>query len=225
MAAIVLRTGMVYIFLIIALRIMGKRQLGELQVGELVTALLLSEMAALPVYDQNIPIIFAAAPVLLILSLGIIASFVSSRSPLAKKIIEGTPSVLICRGVVNQHELKRNRICLDELLGELRLKSISDITEVWYAILEQNGRLSVIPRAAERPATAGDVGQGGEESGMAHPIIMEGKISKSNLSEVGKNRRWLKGELDKKKIAIKDVYLLSIDDAGAQNIIVKEKSK
>jgi len=222
MASIVLRTAMVYIFLMLAMRIMGKRQLGELQVSELVTTLLLSELVALPIYEQNVPIAFSIIPVLLLLSFEIISSFLSSKFPKFKKIVEGVPSFIISKGQLIQSELKKNRIGLDELLEELRLQSITDISQVEYAILEQNGRLSVIPKCKEKPATVSDIGKSIKECGLSHPVILDGKINKSNLKILGKSEKWLSETLQKKRLKTEEIELFAVNDNDEETLILLE---
>ena len=142
MLTILIRTILIYLILLFVLRIMGKRQIGELDLTELVITLMLSELAVEPITDGNIPLLYALIPILTLISLEILISFAETKSVFIKNILPEKPNYLIERGVLNQKELEKQRITMDELLCELRLKDISDIGDVYYAILERNGKLS-----------------------------------------------------------------------------------
>ena len=219
MIAIALRTLFIYIFLTFIMRISGKRQVGQLQVGELVTALLLSELAAFPIADQSIPLIFAVLPVTLILLLEICALF-----PRMKKIIEGTPSLLIVHRKLHEKALYASRLSPDELLAQLRLKDVSDLSLVDYAILEQNGQLSVILKPEKQPVTPEDLNLTPQTVGMAKSLIVCGKIDRSNLKHLNITEKALKKRLGNTKIS--DVLLYTVNDGGECRLILKEdKSK
>ena len=216
MIAIALRTLFIYIFLTFIMRISGKRQVGQLQVGELVTALLLSELAAFPIADQSIPLIFAVLPVTLILLLEILSACLCALFPRMKKIIEGTPSLLIVHGKLHEKALYASRLSPDELLAQLRLKDVSDLSLVDYAILEQNGQLSVILKPEKQPVT--------QTVGMAKSLIVCGKIDRSNLKHLNITEKALKKRLGNTKIS--DVLLYTVNDGGECRLILKEdKSK
>lgn len=223
MFATIIRTILVYFNLIFAMRLTGKRQIGQMQMSEFVTALLLSELAALPITDLSIPLLSSLIPIILLLCLEISIPFMANKIPIFKKIIDGSPSIIIKKGVIDQDELDRLRLSIDELLSELRLKNITDIKDVEYAILEQNGQLSVITHAELSPATKKDVGVTQPEHGFAHPLIISGHYSQFNLSLTGKNKKWVKSKLKNKKL--KDVLLFTVDDNEEINIITKERKQ
>ena len=222
MFATIIRTIIVYFYLIIAMRLTGKRQIGQMQMSEFVTALLLSELAALPITDLSIPLFSSLVPIILLLCLEISVPFIANKIPIFKKIIDGTPSIIIKQGKLDQNELDRLRLSVDELLSELRLKNITDINDVEYAILEQNGQLSVISRTALNTVTKEDLGIHSPESGFAHPLIISGHFSNFNLSLTGKNKKWVKKQLGGKNV--KDILLFTINDNGQINIINKESN-
>ena len=145
MVNLLVRTLIIYLVVSIVLRCMGKRQVGELELSDLVATLLLSEVAALPIADHDMPISHAIFPTLLILSIEIILTFLKTKSRLLKKLVDGKPSMLIYRGVPNPEELEKMRISIEELLSECRLQGYSDINDIAYGILEQDGKLSIIP--------------------------------------------------------------------------------
>lgn len=223
MFAVLTRTLIVYIVLLISMRITGKRQIGELQLSELITALLLSEIAAMPISDLSIPVLYSLLPTVLIICLEIAIPCLANSFPFFSKIIEGKPNMIICRGVLIPQELERARMGIDELICELRLKNITDINDVEYAILEQNGKLSVIPKESCRNVTLDDLGIKSRSRGYAHPIVLGGCICKYNLKFIGKDEKWLRKKLNGK--APKDILLMTVDDTDNINIICKENKK
>ena len=222
MFATLTRTLMVYALLLICMRITGKRQIGELQLSELITALLLSEIAAMPISDLSIPMLYSIIPTALIICLEIAVPCLANSFPFFSNMLEGKPNMIICRGVLLQNELQRARIGIDELICELRLKNITVINDVEYAILEQNGKISVIPKESCRGVTLEDLGISSVSRGFAHPVILGGSICKYNLKFVGKDEKWLKKKLS--GISAKDILLMTVDDEENVNIIKKESA-
>lgn len=218
------RTVIIYILLLAVIRLMGKRQIGELEVSELVTTLLLSELASQPISDSNIPLLNAVVPILVLLTAEVILSYVLTKSKAAKKLLNGTPSILINKGVLDQKELNKSRISVEELMGELRLKDISDISAVNYAILEQSGKISVIPKSGEKNASVADLKLQVPEKGIAHALVVDGEISDFNLGQIGQSREYIDKLMKKNSISdIRDIFLLTVDDMETVNIIRKVK--
>ncbi len=226
MITIFMRTIIIYILLLAVIRLMGKRQIGELEVSELVTTLLLSELASQPISDSNIPLMNAVVPILVLMTAEVILSYILTKSKTAKKILNGTPSILVNKGILDQKELNKSRISVEELMGELRLKDISDLSAVNYAILEQNGQISVIPKTGEKSASIADLKLQVPEKGIAHALVVDGEISDYNLKILGKNREYISRLMKKNSITdIKDIFLLTVDDMETINIIRKDKKE
>lgn len=204
---------------------MGKRQIGELQLSELVTTFMLSELAIIPIQDTDTPVSHAIIPILLLLSMEVIISFIITKNNKLKVFFVGRPSILICHGRLNQQELQKMRMSIIELMTELRLKDISDISDVEYAILEENGKLSVFPKIDKTPVKLSDINLSPKESGIAHPVVIDGEISPINLDLAHKNERWLNNILKDENKKIEDIFLFTVDDSGKTNIIMKDKSK
>ena len=221
MFATLIRTIIIYILLLTSMRITGKRQLGELQLSELITALLLSEIAVMPLSDLSMPVLYAVLPILLIICLEIAIPCIANSTPFFSKLLEGHPNIIIKKGVLIQKELEKARIGMDELICELRLKNITDISDVEYAILEQNGKLSVIPKENARGITLEDIGLERPSRGFAHPIILSGAVSEYNLQLLDKSMDWLIKKLEGKRP--EDILLLTVDDLDNVRIIEKEK--
>jgi uncharacterized membrane protein YcaP (DUF421 family) len=153
MLTILIRTVIIYLSLMIIMRLMGKRQIGQLELSDLVTTFLLSEIASMPVTDTSIPIIYAIIPMIALLTFEVTSSWFLSRFPGIKSLLSTNPATLISNGKINRKEMLRSRLSPEELIGELRQSGISDIREVRYAILEQNGKITVIQKSSEKPLT------------------------------------------------------------------------
>lgn len=223
MTALFFRSLILYLFLILAMRLMGKRQVGELQVTDFVSTLLLSEIAAIPISDPDIPLLYAVVPIVIILFIEIGTAFTTNHCGFLKKILEGRPSVLIARGRIDQKELDRTRISIEELMSQLRQKSIPSVDRVEYAILEQNGQLSVIEKTDSQPVTCADLKLETKEAGIDHAVILDGQVSEANLKAACKDARWLNKKLEEKNLVVREVFLFTVDDAGKIKIIIKEE--
>ncbi|MDY3846380.1 MAG: DUF421 domain-containing protein [Eubacteriales bacterium] len=225
MGALVIRTLIIYFSLMIVIRISGKRQVGQLDISEFVSTILLSEIACLPIDDPDIPILYAMIPISFIVCMEVILTYLKNKSSILKKIFESKCCILIDRGKLIESALVKMRISVEELMGELRLKGVSEVSDVYYAIIEHNGNISVILKKEEQPLTPLDEGIKSEENGISHPIIVDGIINQKNLKISGKNENWLNEELSKTHIAIKDVFLMTVNDSGKCDIFKKEKKK
>lgn len=225
MASILCRTLLVYLFLMVIMRLLGKRQLGELQLSELITTLLLSELAAIPITDPNIPFLYGIVPVAFIFSLEIIIPSLFFRFPSLRKWVEGTPSFLIVDGRIQQSELKKNRITPEEFLSVLRTNKVSDPAEVEYAILEASGAISIFLKAKCEPPTRDELAIDGSEKGIEHILIAEGRYNLSEIAQMKTSKEEIDQLLKKKHLPVKAVYLLTVDDAGKQTLIKKEGKK
>ena len=207
MVTVFIRTIIIYFSLIVAIRLLGKRQVGELELSELVITFMLSELATMPILDSSLPLSHTVVPIIVLITSEIVSSFLVTKSPFIKKLLNGNPSYIIKRGKINQKELARLRMGLPELLGELRLKDIDDVSNVDYAILEENGKLSVFEK---------------DKTSLAHALIIDGRVIRSNLDIVCKDEKWLFSYLKKHKVELCDVFLLTICDNNSINIIMKE---
>lgn len=222
MLTILLRTVLVYVLLVATMRLMGKRQLGELEVSELVTTLLVSEIASLPIVDKNIPLAYAIIPLVTLLTLEVALSMVLIKFPKLKNIASARPSVLIRRGKLDQKEMRRIRISLDELISEVRQAGISSIADVDYAILEQNGKISILTRKDAQPPTAKDLNLAPAESGIVHVLIEDGCIDRHNLELLHLDDAWLSRVLAQKGLRAEKVFFLGRDDTENLYWIEKE---
>ena len=218
------RTVILYLFLMIGLRLMGKRQIGELEPTELVLTMMLSDLAAVPMQDFGIPLLAGVIPILTLLSLSMLLSYISLHNLKFRELLCGTPTVLIEKGVLRQEAMRRNRYTVDELLEELRQQGYSSLEDIKYAVLENSGRLSLLPWSRCQPLTAQQMGLDlPDETTMPVILIDDGRVLKQNLSSCGRNEAWLRQELHRQKCTSpKEVFLLMLDEQGQVSCIPKE---
>lgn len=184
MATLFFRTIIMYITIIAVMRFMGKRQIGELQLSELVVTILISELAAVPIQDTSVPVIYGVVSILTLISLEIILSFISLKSIKIRKALEGTPSVLIENGTVNQEEMKRLYFSIDDLVESLHQNGALNINQVNTVILETNGKLSVFLKACDSPPTAKDLHVTVSDPPLPLTIISDGRLLCTNLKRL-----------------------------------------
>ena len=222
MLTIFFRTIIVYIILISAMRLMGKRQIGELEVSDLVTTLLISEIASLPITDSTIPVSHAVIPIVILITLEISSSALIVLFPKIKGLITARPATLIKNGKLCRKAMLGSRISLDELISELRQNGYIDIEEILYAILEKNGKITIIPKAKYELPSCQQMNIKVTETGIFHIVIDNGTINRHGLCEVGLSKEQLNHKLQKLGLQSTDIYLMMIDDTGNQRIISKE---
>ncbi|MBM6886210.1 DUF421 domain-containing protein [Pseudoflavonifractor phocaeensis] len=221
-----LRTIILYAFIIIGIRLMGKRQVGELEPSELVLALLIADLAAVPMQDFGIPLLTGLIPILTLLCLTMALSVLTMRSVRFRAVLCGRPSVIVENGKLRQSEMKKNRFTLDELMEELRMQGITDLSTVKYAILETNGQLSVLPYAAQQPVTAQQMGLTPQEPGLPMVIINDGRLITRSLHSRGLNEEWLEKQLRQHHVKrTQDVFLLTVDEENRVYLSKKEVEK
>ena len=225
MLTVLFRTVLIYALLLIAMRLMGKRQIGELEISDLVTTFLVSEIASLPITEPELPLSHAIIPTIVLLAFEVFISFLLSRFPRLKGLFSVRPSTLIKDGELCQKSMSDARLSFDELFSELRRQGADDISKIKYAILEQNGSITVIQKAKYQQPSAEQLHLKTKESGLFHIIIDHGTINKHGISKLGITEEQLIDELSKKGFKASDIYLMMINDAGERKIIPKERSK
>ena len=206
-----LRTLLLYLVLILAVRLMGKRQIGEMEPAEFVVTMLVANLAAIPMQDGAIPLYSGLVPILTVLGLELVLSGITLTSVPIRRLLCGKPVILIDNGKILQENLRKTRITLDELTGHLREKDVLDIRTVQFAILETNGNLSVFPYPREKPASAKDAGVEAGKQYLPVTIIEDGYLSKENLALAGKDENWLKKALKQQNAEVSDTFLLTVD--------------
>lgn len=224
MAIVIIRTAMIYFALLLAMRLMGKRQLGEMELSEFVVASLIADLAAHPLQDMGIPLVNGLVPIFTLLCFEILIAGASLKSIRLRTLLFGRPSVLVTRGIIDQREMHRNRFTVDELMQELRGQGLFDLSQVEYAILETDGRLNVIPCPAAQPPTAAQLKVEVPDDGSSLIVVSEGRVIGENLRRLGLSRDWLTEELGRRGAENpKDVYLMTVNHGGRSYLAKKEK--
>ncbi len=227
MATAFVRTILLYFILVVGLRAMGKRQIGELEPIELVLTLLISDLASVPMQDFGLPLLNGVVPIVTLLALSMLLSWCSMRSIRIRRLICGNPTTLIRDGVLQQQAMRRNRFTLDELLEELRAQGVTDPETVKYAVLETNGRLSVLLYPDEQPATPRQLGLSvPDDVSLPSVLINDGRVLRRCLAERGLDMAWLTRQIRTR--GYRDpaqVLLLTVDGAGKILCIGKETEK
>ncbi len=211
MAVAAIRTCILYICIIAAMRIMGKRQLGDLQPVELVVTLLIADLAAIPMQDTNIPLLLGLVPILILVSLELIFSGLMLKFPFVTTLISGKPVAVIVDGQIQQKELKRLRMSVEDLTESLRQLNIFNIEEVQYALVETNGKVSAVLKPANRPVTAKDMQVQLPDNGMPVVVVSDGHISDWALNLCNLDKQWVLDTLKQHNCPLQEVFLMTVD--------------
>ncbi len=216
MAIAFVRTVILYLLLIAGIRLMGKRQVGELEPTELVLALLISDLAAVPMQDFGLPLLYGVVPIITLLCLTMILSVATLRSVRLRALLCGKPSIIMQEGTIRQSEMKKVRMSVDELIEELRLQGVTDLATVKYAILETSGQVSVLLYEAFQPLTPRLMRMTPPAEELPIVVINDGRVMEQNLTWLGLNREWLQKQLRQRKLSSPGVVLLlTVDRSGA----------
>jgi uncharacterized membrane protein YcaP (DUF421 family) len=212
---VIIKTAIIYFFAMLIMRMMGKRQAGELQPFELIIAVMIAEVAATPMDDPGTPITYGIIPIVVLLVLHNGIAFLSLKSEKLRAFFSGKPSIVIYRGVVVRHELKRLSYNLNDLLEQLRSKDVMNLSDVHYAVLETNGSLSVMLKPEKRGVTPEDMQLSPPNPGFCYDLIVDGRLKPDNLQRLGfQETGLLKLMSDHRIRRIQDVFLALCDETG-----------
>lgn len=187
---IILKTVLLYFFIILSYRIMGKKEVGKLSIIDLIVSVLIAELAAMSIEEENRSIFISLVPIIVLVVIQIGLSYVTLKNKKIREIIDGHPSIIIKDGKVNFSIMSKLRYSLDDLMVQLREQGIKSIEEVNYAILENNGKLSVLKDATDYPL----------------PLIIEGKVQNDVLVEIKKDYNWINKMLKSKNLKLENIY-------------------
>lgn len=212
MLIITIRTILLYMLIVFSLRLMGKKQLGELQPSELVTTIMISNIATLALEDSSTPMLMGVVPILMIVCLDVIMSGIMLKSRKIRKIISGTPKVIISNGIIDQALLKNLRYTIDDVAEAMHEQGIFDISQVQYAIVETNGKINFLQKDnnAKNPPEI---------------IIKDGEIAKESLTRTGLGEGWVREILKEQKQKEATVFIMSADSDGNPVIVPKESNQ
>lgn len=231
MFIVFIRTAILYILVVLVMRLMGKRQIGELQPYEFVITMMISDLASLPMQDTRLPLLLGIVPILTLLLLKTLLSQLQLKSQFTRKVVEGEPSILIYKSKINYKALKSQQINIDELMEEIRLLGYFDLEEIQYAILETNGRISILPNSSSGNSSGiSNAVSSNNSSSNANKndennfskekqkiilpkiLVSDGKINRNSLTAVNKDSDWIKNELKKHGIDDINKVLLALYD-------------
>ncbi len=214
MLATLIRTIIIYILVLLTMRLMGKREIGQLQPFELAIAIMIADLASVPMSDTGIPIFNGIIPIIGLLIMQMLISFINMRSLVLRSIISGKPTILIYRGKIDEKSLKKEKITLNELQERLRQNGTFSLGDVEYAILETSGQLTVIQKPEKRTVIPEDLQITPEYEGLPYDLVLDGKVMSDNLQVIGKDYNWLKKQVEKFKIKPEEALIVTYDGKG-----------
>ena len=185
-----LKTILLYFIIVVCYRLMGKKEVGELSIIDLIVTILIAELAAICIENYKKSILISLIPIISLVLIQILLSYISLKNNKIRNFIEGKPSVIIKKGKVKFSEMTKLRYSLDDLISQLREKGIKSIEDVDYAILENSGTLSVFEKEKEYPL----------------PIILDGVIDYDVLKEINKDIKWIHKLLIKENLKLEDIF-------------------
>lgn len=219
----VIRSVILYLTITFGIRLLGKHQVSELEPAEFVLALIIADVASVPMQDYGIPLLAGIIPIITLLCISMILSVLSMKSLKLRALLTGVPSILIRDGKLDQRELRRTRMTLDEILEEMRLQGYTNLAGIRYAVLETNGQLSLLPYAEEKPPTAKDLNIAVDDAGLPLILINDGRLISANLKRRGLSEAWLDKQLHKHNASnVSEVFLLTVDDKNRTCFVRKE---
>ena len=220
----IVRTLILYIFIITALRLMGKRQISDMQPSELVVTLVVSDIASLPMQNTSQPLLSGMIPVMVLVGLEILTSVLMMKSRTVRKLVCGNPVVVIEDGKLLQKQMKRLRMTNSDLMEQLRQQNVFSLNDVQYCIVETNGALSILEKPEKRVPNAEEAGVTVEDNKPEAVVVSDGKLLKEGLSLCQKDERKVVNILSENHIPINSVFLMTMDGSGAYRIIRKEEA-
>lgn len=223
MIIIFIRTLLLYCFVLVSMRIMGPGELSQMQPFQFVVIMMIAELAALPMENTGLPLINGFIAIFGLIFAEVVISYINLKSNKARNLICGKPSLLINKGSINEQELKRLRINIDDLLGHIRSKEYHNIADVEFAILETNGDLSIIPKPNKRSVNLEDLNLQESCDGLPVSLILDGYIDIHNLKKINLTEDWLKSQLESRGYFSEKQILLCYIDAN-KNLYFQQKS-
>ena len=208
------RSILIYIFVLIVMRLMGKREIGQLQPFELAIAIMIADLASIPMTDSGIPITNGIISILGLLLMHLVISFLNVKSIKAREIICGKPTILIYRGKIDEKALKKERFTINELEERLRGNNIYNLGDVEYAILETSGQVTVIQKPEKRNTIPEDFNIIPDYEEIPYDLVVDGKIMEKNLQAIGKNYQWLKKQVEKFNMKPEEALIVTYDAKG-----------
>ena len=218
----IIRTVILYIFILIALRIMGKRQLSEMQTSELVITLLISDIAVIPMQNTSQPLLSGIVPILILISLEIIFSVIMLKSGNFRKIVCGSPEMVIKDGKILQDQMRRLRMTTEDLCVQLRQQGIFSLEDVQYCIVETNGDVSVLEKPDKRTPSAEDMGIEIPDKGIEAVVINDSRYLSNSLELCNLTKEWVDSVLRENDLTIDEVFIMTANRDKEYNIVRRD---
>lgn len=208
------RAIILYVLVLLVMRLMGKREIGQMQPFELVISFMIADLASIPMADIGIPIFNGIIPILGLLTMHLIISFLNIKSLKFRKIVCGKPSILIYKGKIDENVLEKERFTVNELQERLRGQNIFNLGDVDYVILETNGKITVIPKPEKQNVTNQDMKLNPEFEGITYDLVLDGTIMYDNLQKIGKDYKWLVKQIQKFGYTPEHTLIATINEKG-----------
>ena len=222
MKLLIVRTVLIYLCVLFAMRLMGKRQLGELQPEELVSTILISNLASISIESEEVPVTVSLIPLFLIAALELLGSILSFQSQKFFNLMSGRPKTVILDGQIDQNALRTLRLTTADLMEALRGKDVFDPRDVSYAVVETNGSLSVALRPEREPATLSDLALKVQHGQATIPFVLDGQVLDDNLHWCGKDHAWLERTAQANTLLVEEILLLIGNDTEDYFLLKKE---
>ncbi len=224
MLTIIIRSIIIYLIVLLVFRLMGKRQLGQMQPFELVLTLIIADLATIPMAEVSVPVLHGVVPLLTLVVLHFILTLISRSSHFFSKIISGKPVIIVNPKGIDYKAMKKLNLSTDDIFEALRGAGYFNISQVQYAIMETNGKVSVMPKAEYAPLTNGDLKTNADESFLPIVLVSEGKIIKENIELANISQGVIEDIINKnsKGASVKDVLLLTLDRMGEGYLQLKK---
>lgn len=209
MIILFMRTLILYFFSVFVIRLMGKRQIGELLPHELVMTFMISDLASMSMQDIRYPLLLAVLPMVTLLIVKVILTEIELKSPKFRNFIDGKPVIIIRDGRLITDMMRKQKLDIHDVLEEIRGKGILDINEIEYAILENDGDISIFLKDRYCALQKKDLSVITSKKTLPIILVFNGKIQYDSLEKIARNDMWLKSELAKKNIhALKNIFLV-----------------
>lgn len=215
----ILRTLVLYVFIILAIRLMGKRQISDMQPSELVVTLVVSDIASLPMQNTSQPLLSGVIPVLVLVSLEIATSVIMMKSRRIRRLVCGSPVVVIKDGELLQREMRRLRLTTEDLFAQLRQQDVFTLDDVQYCIVETNGTVSVLEKPQKRAPSVEQLGIKAEDNKLEAVVISDGELLKASLTLCCQNEKKVRNILKENNKSLSDVFIMTLDSADRKSVV------
>ena len=223
MLMVLLKTLIIYAYLLLIMRLMGKREVGQLQTFELVVSMIIADVAAVPIYDEKASLLNVIISVGTLFLLHVIIAIINLKSVKGREILCGRPRILIEKGKIDEEALKKEFLTINELQERLREKDVFNLGEVEYVILETSGQISIVLKPDKRNIKMEDLNIKAEYEGVAFDLVIDGKVMHENLKKIGKDYKWLVNQTKEFGIRPEDALVVTIN--GDNSFYCQAKNK